>query len=128
MFDVGKPTEIQQFRVAGRLRLKRLQHGHGQNYRRRAKHFRAFALKIRENRFHVFRRFRVNFVQQKDDFSPPFDADDLQKFPFAVGQRAIRRDDENHEIGFRHEIQRQFVVPAHDRIRAGRVHDIDVFE
>ena len=67
----------------------------------------------------------VRLVEHDDDLLAPVTSA-LEKGPFALGERPIDRRDEEDEIRSRHEVRGDALVLSVDRVRTGRVHDVDV--
>ncbi len=67
----------------------------------------------------------VDLVDDEHDLLAPR-PDLLEEKPLALGERTVGGGDEKHEIGARHEVARQFLVPAHDGVRARRVDDVQL--
>ena len=69
----------------------------------------------------------VHLVDDDDDLLAPV-ADALEKRALALGERAVGRRDEQDEVRPGHELARERLVLAHDRVGPGRVHDVEVAE
>ena len=69
----------------------------------------------------------VDLVDDDHDFLAPR-ANRGDEGALGFGERAVRRGHEQDEIGPRHELRRQALVLADDRVRARRVDDVEVLE
>ena len=69
----------------------------------------------------------VDLVEDDDDLLAP-GPDRLEERALGLGERPVRGGDEQHEIRPRHELRRQALVLADDRVGARRVDDVDVLE
>ena len=69
----------------------------------------------------------VPLVDDEHDLLAPV-ADALEKQPLGLGERAVDRGDEQHQVGARHEVRRERLVLADDGVGARRVDDVDVAE
>ena len=67
----------------------------------------------------------VDLVDDEDDLLAPL-PDLLQEAALALGERAVRRGDEQHQVGAGDEIPGQLLVAPNDRVGARRVHDVDL--
>ena len=69
----------------------------------------------------------VDLVDDDDDLLAPV-ADLLEEHALGFGERPVRGRDEQDEVRARHELGRDLLVLADDRVGAGRVDDVDVVD
>ena len=110
------------------LRAIREPRAHGEDGRPRADRL---LRRVRDERQHLIEIFGaledIHLVHDDDDLLAPF-ADGRDERALRFGERPIRRRDEEDDVRARHELRREPLVLAQDRVRPGRVDDVDVFE
>ena len=128
-FEIGELIAVHRPRRAvAELRAQRVAGGHAEHFRLRSEQ----RLRVlRDEALHLLAILgaleHVDLVDDDDDLLAPV-ADVLEKRALALGERAIRGRDEEHEVRLRHELGRQPFVLAEDRVGARRVDDVEIAE
>ncbi len=122
----GGPQTCPLVGVQGFLGLARLAAGDGEDRRLPAEHLAGIGRHKLDHVFDVIRRLQdVDLVHHEDDLLPPR-ANALDEGALAFAERAVDRGDKQDQVGARHEVLSDLLVPADHRVGARRVHDVDV--
>ena len=109
----------------GQFGFERQPGRHGKHFRREAQQGQGILADKLYHLGHLGFLKKVDLVEEDDHFFAPF-ADALHKGPLTLGERAVGRGDENHQIAAGDKFFSQLLVATDDGIGARCVYDVDL--